>query len=114
MAYPPGFGSRRYCPDAPNAPGRREVRPESPVGKVAFPDVEASPGFSARSVAARRYGRRMTTVQWRCPTHGVIDTVLDMVNPEHPTCPVLIHRSAPGESGAGECRQPLRREVVQT
>jgi hypothetical protein len=56
----------------------------------------------------------MTTVQWRCPTHGAIDTVLDMVNPDHPTCPVLVHRSGPGGSGAGECRQPLSREVVET
>jgi hypothetical protein len=55
----------------------------------------------------------MTTVQWRCPTHGVIDTVLDMVNPDHPTCPVLVHRGGAGESGAGECRRPLSREVVE-
>jgi hypothetical protein len=30
----------------------------------------------------------MTEVQWRCPSHGVIDTVLDIINPDHPTCPV--------------------------
>jgi hypothetical protein len=44
----------------------------------------------------------------------VIDTVLDMVNPDHPTCPVLVHRSGTGGSGAGECRQPLSREVVKS
>jgi hypothetical protein len=34
----------------------------------------------------------MADFQWRCPTHGVIDTVLDIINPDHPTCPVLLRR----------------------
>jgi len=38
----------------------------------------------------------MTEFQWRCPTHGVIDTVLDIINPDHPTCPVLLPFGAPG------------------
>jgi hypothetical protein len=47
---------------------------------------------------------------WRCPTHGVIDTVLDIINSDHPICPILLRRSIAGKMEAGECRQPLARE----
>jgi hypothetical protein len=55
----------------------------------------------------------MEEFQWRCSTHGVIDTVLDIINPDHPTCPILLRRSIAGKIGAGECRQPLTRELVE-
>jgi hypothetical protein len=55
----------------------------------------------------------MGEFQWRCPTHGVIDTLLDIINPDHPTCPILLRRSIAGKVETGECRQPLTRQPVK-
>jgi hypothetical protein len=65
------------------------------------------------AVTPESWRRSMAEVQWRCPTHGVIDTVLDIINPDHPTCPVLLRRSIAGKVEAGECREPLTREPVE-
>jgi hypothetical protein len=47
-----------------------------------------------------------------CTPH-VIDTVLGIINPDRPTCPVLLRRSIAGKVEAGECRQPLTRAPVE-
>jgi hypothetical protein len=55
----------------------------------------------------------MADFQWRCPMQGVIDAVLDIINPDHPTCPVLLRRSIAGKTEVGECREPLTRQPVK-
>jgi hypothetical protein len=53
----------------------------------------------------------MAEIQWRCSTHGVIDTVLDIVNPDHPTCPILLRRSIAGKMEAGDDSGTRRRPL---
>ena len=113
-----GAARPRSSEDRPRRDGRRRACREGTVGSR--PVRRFCPGVPLTSPNAKKGPLSSDfTLHWLSLFRSVcrwaegIDTVLDIINPDHPTCPVLLRRSIAGKVEAGECRQPLTREPVE-
>jgi hypothetical protein len=75
---------------------------ESAFGSAPDPRSATELPIGAGTLVPRTYVRYGRVMQWRCPTHGIIDSREDP-----PTCPFLLRRTIAGEAIAEPCGRPL-------